>query len=348
MAGTSAFEPHLGTGTISPRFRRRAFGHCPVVSCMGRQSVLARRKGERMAEVRLLDGGVGEEMIARSADAPTPLWATQAMIDHPGLAREVHLDYWRAGATISTANTYAIFHDRLNPCGLDSHYHSLHLRALLEAHEAHEESGQSGMIAGSMGPLGDSYRPDLAPSVSESAALYAEKARILAPHVDLILLETLPSLALAEGALTGAAAAGRPVWLSVTVDDRDGSRLRSGEPVAELRALVMAHPAGALLVNCSIPEAMAPALSALAPIAADLNCPFGAYANGFHPITGNLQSGILPGILRRPDLTPAAYAAFALKWVDMGARIVGGCCEIGPSHIRYLRDALIAAGHRII
>jgi methionine synthase I (cobalamin-dependent) len=138
------------------------------------------------------------------------------MLDHPGLVKAIHDDYFAAGASLATTNTYNILHDRLAPHGLDRLYHALHLRALAEAHEARAAGGR-GMIAGSMGPLGESYRPDLTPPVAVSAPLYAEKARILAPHVDVILIETISSLDLARGALKGAQAAGRPVWLSVSV-----------------------------------------------------------------------------------------------------------------------------------
>jgi methionine synthase I (cobalamin-dependent) len=94
-------------------------------------------------------------------------------------------------------------------------YHALHLRALAEAHEARAEAGR-GLIAGSMGPLGESYRPDLTPPVAVSTALYAEKAAILAPHVDVILIETISSLDLCRGRAdrrAGGGAAGLAVGL---------------------------------------------------------------------------------------------------------------------------------------
>ena len=56
-----------------------------------------------MARVTLLDGGMGQELVARSGDTPTPLWATRVMLDHPGLVRAVHDDYFAAGATIAAA-----------------------------------------------------------------------------------------------------------------------------------------------------------------------------------------------------------------------------------------------------
>jgi S-methylmethionine-dependent homocysteine/selenocysteine methylase len=297
-----------------------------------------------MARITLLDGGMGQELVARSGDAPTPLWATRVMIDHPGLVKAIHDDYFDAGASVATTNTYNILHDRLEGVGLDALFHALHLRALAEAHEARARAGR-GLIAGSMGPLGESYRPDLTPDVAVSAPIYAEKARILASHVDVILLETMSSLGLAEGALQGAQAAGKPVWLSVSVHDRDGSKLRSGEPVSALRDLVAAYPTAAVLANCSMPEAMAEAMRALAPI----GLPFGAYANGFSEISSlPLPDAVAaPDYTHRHDLTPERYTAFVMQWIDLGASIVGGCCEVGPAHIRHLAAALRAAGHEI-
>jgi len=296
-----------------------------------------------MADVTLLDGGMGQELLARSGDDPTPLWATRVMLDHPGLVRDIHAEYFASGATIATTNTYAIHHDRLARFGLDPMFHALHLRALAEAHEARAAHG-SGRIAGSLGPLQASYRPDLTEPLVEAAPKYAEIAGLLGPHVDLILIETAASIEAAEGAVLGAQAAGKPVWLSVSVDDRDGTKLRSGEPVAGIARLLQ-HPIAALLANCSVPEAMADALAALKP----LGKPFGAYANGFTHISGNFlkDAPTVKELTHRHDLTPEKYGDFAMAWVDQGATIVGGCCEVGPAHIRHLRDRLTAAGHRI-
>jgi homocysteine S-methyltransferase len=267
------------------------------------------------------------------------------MMDHPGLVRAIHDDYFAAGASVATTNTYNILHDRLIGVGLDAYYHALHLRALTEAHEARAAAGR-GIIAGSMGPLGESYRPDLTPDIAVSAPLYAEKARIMAPHVDVILLETMSSLGLARGAVKGAQVAGLPVWLSVSVDDRDGSKLRSGEPISGLRDLIAEHPTAAVLANCSMPEAM---LAALGELSA-MGLPYGAYANGFSEISGlPLPDDVAaPDYTHRHDLTPEKYTAFAMQWVAMGATIVGGCCEVGPAHIRHLAGALRAMGHTIL
>ena len=67
--------------------------------------------------ITLLDGGMGQELLKRSSDSPTPLWATQLMIDHPEIVKQVHNDYFSAGADICTTNTYAIHRDRLLRAG---------------------------------------------------------------------------------------------------------------------------------------------------------------------------------------------------------------------------------------
>ena len=121
--------------------------------------------------------------------------------------------------------------------------------------------------------------------------------------------------------------------------------MRSGEPIAEICAIA-ANGASAVLANCSAPEVMAAALTALA----ECGLPYGAYANGFQQITKAFleDSPTVDALQARRDLGPEAYAKYALGWVDQGATIVGGCCEVGPAHIAELARALHAAGHRIV
>ena len=298
-----------------------------------------------MAQITLLDGGMGQELVARSGDEPTPLWATRVMIDHPGMVRDIHGDYFAAGASLATTNTYAIHHDRLERFEMDHLFHALHLRALSEAHEARAAHGK-GLIAGSMGPLIGSYRPEVTQAVALAAPKYAEIAAILGPHVDVILIETMASIEMCEGAVKGAQASGKPVWLSISVDDHHGSCLRSGEKISGLASVLADYSVAAVLANCSVPESMAAAMAGLKP----LGLPFGAYANGFTHITGNFlkDAPTVKELTHRHDLTPEKYAEFAMEWVAMGATIVGGCCEVGPAHIRYLSEKLVKAGHQIL
>lgn len=294
-----------------------------------------------MSVITLLDGGMGQELIRRSGDKPTPLWATQVMLDHPGLVEAIHSDYFAAGSSLATTNSYALHHDRFVGTGLEEQFDALLESALHEAHRARDAHGR-GLIAAAIGPLAASYRPELQPPHDAAVPLYSEIVGKLAPKADLILFETVASLAHAEAVLAAGKSTEKPVWLAVTVDDEDGRKLRSGEPVADLAKAAKA--ADALLANCSAPEAMEAALLALKPSGK----PFGAYANGFTQITKDfLKDKPTVDALESRDLSPQAYASFAKSWLDLGATIIGGCCETGPAHIAALADMIHEMGHEI-
>ena len=285
----------------------------------------------------LLDGGLGQELIARSTGRPTGLWSVQVQIDSPDLVQKVHHDYFLAGADVATTNSYAIHRDRLKRYGLEEQFADLHRQACQLAVSARDEHGH-GLVAGSLGPIGGSYRPDCAPSVEQAAELYAEIALLQEPYVDVILCETMASVEQARGAVMGARAGNKPVWLAVTVDDEDGTRLRSGEPVVDVLPLLDEFTLEALLVNCSVPEAIDQAI----PLLADQSRSIGAYANGFVKINEDfLADGATVDVLeKRSNLGPTAYADFVEGWVRQGVAIVGGCCEVGPAHIHELARRL--------
>ena len=294
-----------------------------------------------MTKITLLDGGMGQELVHRAGDRPTPLWSTQVMLDHPGLVAEVHRDFTEAGASIATTNTYAIHRDRLTETQLEGRFTELHDLALSEA-----RSSGAQRVAGSIGPLAASYRPDLHPSAEEASPLYAEVAGLLAPACDLLICETVASILHAEAVLRGAAGSGLPVWIACTVSDTDGTRLRSGEPLADVLPLLEEYAADAVLVNCSAPEAIPAALQVLS----QGHLPYGAYANAFERITEDFlkEKPTVDALQARRDLTPDAYADHAMSWLDAGATIIGGCCEVGPAHIAEIARCLRDAGHEIV
>ena len=297
-----------------------------------------------MTDITLLDGGMGQELVRRSGDIPTPMWSTQVMQDHPGLVQEIHADFFAAGATIATANTYALHRDRVADTPLEGQLPDLFARAMREAETARTQHG-SGRIAGAIGPLGASYRPDLHPPSEDAVGLFCEVADHLAEGCDLILCETVSSLAHARDVLTAARTSEKPVWLAMTVDDQDGQVLRSGEPVADVLPIAE-NGAAALLINCSAPEAITTALDQIK----HTGLPFGAYANGFVQISEGFldDKPTVDALTLRHDFTPEAYADHVMTWIDMGATIVGGCCEVSPTHIAEIARRLRAAGHTIV
>jgi len=298
-----------------------------------------------MAEITLLDGSIGQELVKRSGDRATPLWSTSVMIEKPEIVGKVHADYFAAGATVATTNTYAVHRDRLRAYGNESHFEDLLNKATNQAVTARDAHG-AGRVAVSLGPLVASYRPDTCPPAEEAQKFYAEQVGILQDRADLFLIETACSVDQARGALMGCAGTSKPVWLAASVDDDDGARLRSGEPLAELATVIAEFKPAAVLLNCSRPEVIADGLG----IVREFCVPFGAYANGFTRISeGFLKDApTVDALEQRQDLGPKAYADFAMTWVGQGATIVGGCCEVGPDHIAELSRRLSADGHQII
>ncbi|KJZ18923.1 homocysteine S-methyltransferase family protein [Loktanella sp. S4079] len=294
-----------------------------------------------MVDITLLDGGMGQELIRRSGDTPTPLWATQVMVDHPCLVSSIHRDYRNAGATVAMTNTYALHRDRLVGTALADRFAALYNTALTEAEAA---CAGHGRIAGAIGPLVASYRPDIHPPAAEAIPLYTEVAKLLAPRVDLIICETVASVDHARSVLAAALPTGKPVWLALTVKDRDGTRLRSGEKLTEV--LPHIKGASALLVNCTSPESVTTAMEILP----QGGLPFGGYANGFVEISSDFlgENPTVDSLSARSDLSPEGYAQLAMEWIAMGATIVGGCCEVRPQHIATLAHEIRKAGHTIV
>lgn len=291
-----------------------------------------------MSKITLLDGGMGQELVRRAGEKPTPLWSTQVMIDHPGLVAQVHSDFTAAGATVATTNTYAIHRDRLVGTGMEDQFGNLHRMALDEA------VGGARCIAGAIGPLGASYRADVLPPHDEAVAKFREVAEILAPSVDVIVCETVVSVAQTRALTDALVGIEKPIWIAFSVSDKDGTTLRSGEQLADAVALIKG--AAAVLVNCSAPEVIPASLDILA--ASGL--PYGAYPNGFEKITEDFlkEQPTVDSLQMRRDFTPDLFAEQAMTWVEHGATIIGGCCEVSPTHIAEIANRLRLAGHTIV
>lgn len=285
-----------------------------------------------MGDITILDGGMGQELIRRAGKA-TSLWSVQALLDAPDTVRTVHDDFFAAGAEVATVNTYSVRPDRLRHHGLGDQFEALQQLACRIAVEARDAHG-SGLVLGGMAPLGFSYRPELAPPLEHAVEVFSDMARLQAPYVDGYILETMGSVEEARGAVMGCAPQGKPIWLSVTVSDNDGTRLRSGEPLVDILPLCEEFGVAVLSLNCSSPEAITDGV----PQVAGRGFAIGAYANGFTSITDGFDNddATVDMLSTRTDLGPEAYLEFAKRWADAGASVIGGCCEVGPDHIRAL------------
>jgi S-methylmethionine-dependent homocysteine/selenocysteine methylase len=286
----------------------------------------------------LLDGGMGQELINRNASGQGVLWSARALFDFPEAVLAVHEDYIRAGADVITTNSYACIRNNFEPEGLLDRLGEMNRLAAELAQRARDKCGKPVMIAGSMGPQRGSYRPDLVGTFAETEALFSEQAEFLAPHVDFFICETLSCLLEAKAAVTAATSTDKPVWLSWSIEESGAANLRSGESVSDAWKDIADAGVSAVLLNCSPPEAISKVLPELVAIS---DVPVGAYANAFTPIPEKWDfhgdESIPPS---RADVTPEAYLRHAKGWKATGARIIGGCCEVGPAHIAYLNQGL--------
>ena len=286
----------------------------------------------------LLDGGMGQELINRKASAQGVLWSAKALFDNPAAVQAVHEDYIRAGADVITTNSYACIRNNFEPEGLLSRLGEMNQLSAMLARQARDKVGKKVLIAGSMGPQNGSYRPDLVGSYDETYKLYREQAGFLAPLVDFFICETLSSVKEARAAVAAANSTGKPVWLSWSLEDSGEAKLRSGESIRAAWDDIAGTGVSAILLNCSPPEAISKVLPDLVSMS---DIPVGAYANAFTPIPEKWDfhgdESIPPS---RTDVTPDAYAAHAANWLKAGARIIGGCCEVGPAHIERVNKML--------
>lgn len=289
---------------------------------------------------------MGQELVRRSPDPLTQLWGGAVLRDHPEIVGQLHQDFLRAGASAIITNSYSLSRPRLARDGQEDSLALLQNQACEVACEAIDTMGADVLLAGSLPPLNGSYHPESVPPIEEAAKQFAEIALLQAPFVDALILETMSSIREALGGLAGAKEAGKPIWLAFTTDDDDGTKLRSGETLIDaLDAVAGAEYLAAIMLNCTRPEAINQGL----PLLEKCGLPFGAYANGFSRIATNYIPGAkVDELTTRKDLSPEVYADFALGWVEQGATIVGGCCEVGPAHIAHLAERLGAAGHSIV
>ncbi len=291
-----------------------------------------------------MDGGMGQELVHRGASEPGPMWGAQVLMDEPALVRELHAEYIKAGARVITLNAYSLTPERLAYVNAEDQFGALQRRAIDLALQARDEAGESDVaVAGSLPPLYGSYQPDTFPGAQEALATYRRVVEAQAPYVDVLLCETMSSVQECVAAVTAASESSVPVWLAVTVNDNGNGLLRSGETIASAYEAVRHLNPQAVLLNCSIPEAV----NAAWPAMTALPCTTGAYANGFTSVLDLEIGGTVENLHARTDLGPVAYAGHALGWVTGGAKIVGGCCEISPAHIAHLSKALIAQGYEI-
>jgi homocysteine S-methyltransferase len=282
----------------------------------------------------VLDGGLATQLEAQGEDLTSSVWSARVLADDPDAVLDAHRTFFAAGAQVATTASYQVSSRGFASVGLDSIAISRLLRRSVRlARQASDEVADETWVAASVGPygaaLGDGseYRGDYGLTVAQLRRWHRFGIQVLADvGPDVLALETVPCLAEAEALLEEVRGLSRPCWLSMTCV---GDRTRAGEPVEE--AFTMAAGVDEVVavgVNCLDP-ADTPALVALA--SAVSGKPVVVYPNA-----GERWDAAA----RRWTGDQTAVASYVDGWLDAGARLVGGCCRVGPGEITAIASAV--------
>ncbi|SFL45930.1 homocysteine S-methyltransferase [Geodermatophilus ruber] len=284
----------------------------------------------------VLDGGLATQLEAQGHDLGSALWSARLLRDDPDAIVAAHGAFAAAGAQVATTASYQATVEGFAAAGIGA----AEARRLIARSVQLARRGAPGCwVAGSVGPygamLGDgseytgAYVAEI--GVPALRAFHRPRMALLAEAgADVLACETVPAAAEAEALLAEAEALGVPVWLSLTtVVGRDGeARTRRGERAADVFALARGVDAVlAVGVNCTAPSAVLPGLAA----AAAAGKPLVAYPNS--------GEGWDAGARRWTGM-PGIEAGDVPGWVAAGARLVGGCCRVGPADIAALAAAV--------
>jgi homocysteine S-methyltransferase len=281
----------------------------------------------------VLDGGLSNQLAAQGCDLSDPLWTARLLADDPGEILAAHTAYVRAGADVLTTSGYQASFEGFARRGIGrAEAAGLLRRSVALARRA--ARGRPGVkVAASVGPYGavladgSEYRGRYGKSVAELARFHRPRVEAaVAAGPDVLALETVPDADEAEAMLRAVAGTGVPVWLSYTVD---GDRTRAGQPLGEAFAVAAGvDQVVAVGVNCCDPRDVLPAIREAVAVTGK---PAVAYPNRGERwnAAGSRWEG------------PATFdPAMASGWQRAGARLVGGCCRVGPADVAGLRREL--------
>ncbi|MBX3011763.1 MAG: homocysteine S-methyltransferase [Caldilineaceae bacterium] len=300
--------------------------------------------------VVILDGALATVLEHRGADLKDPLWSAKILLEQPDLIRQLHYDYFVAGANVAITASYQASFAGLAARGLAPDHatalmqHSIHLAqqartqylADLREHEVqHEHSHRSPslFVAASVGPYGaylhdgSEYHGDYGLTVAQLMDWHRPRLAVLAASgADLLACETIPSLAEGEALMRLLAEfPTQSAWLSFSCCD--GAHVCHGERFADCVALANTSPQiVAVGVNCTAPRYVEALLMDAARVTQKLLV---AYPNRGEQWDAGQQCWL-------PAADSVDFITAAERWYAAGARLIGGCCRTTPSDIAVL------------
>jgi homocysteine S-methyltransferase len=287
----------------------------------------------------VLDGGLSNQLEAQGADLRDALWSARLLADDPARITEAHAAYYAAGAQVVITSSYQASFQGFATHGIEHAKAAQLLRRSVElAREAELAANAAGAnaqrwVAASIGPYGavladgSEYRGRYGLSVADLEAFHALRLRTLVSAMpDVLAMETIPDADEAEALLNLVRGTGVPCWLSFSAA---GRKTRAGQPLAEAFALAAdVDEVIAVGVNCCAPQDV---LAAVEIASAVTGKPVVVYPNSGESWDAKARTW-------REEST--FDAALVRSWIDAGARLIGGCCRVGPDAIRQVGEAV--------
>lgn len=293
------------------------------------------------SSILIADGGLATELEVRGHDLSDVLWSARLLVDAPDEITAAHVAFFRAGAVIATSASYQASFEGFASRGIGRQVAARLLRRSVELAQAARAEvagdGRVRWVAASVGPYGaaladgSEYRGRYGLSVAELRAWHGPRLEVLAEaSPDVLALETVPDIDEAEALVSLVAGRGVPAWLTYNIA---GRRTRAGQPIADAFAVAADVPEiVAVGVNCCTPADVAAAVTVAGEVTGK-------------PVIVYPNSGEGWDSQRREWTGPSWFASeLARQWVERGARIVGGCCRVGPADIATIAGVVAGGG----
>jgi homocysteine S-methyltransferase len=289
-------------------------------------------------KTRVLDGGMGQELLARGVEASGTLWSANALLQekYHQLLLDTHLDFINSGAEIIVTTTFTTRRMRLRDNGVEDKFEYLNTKAGEIAKKA-KDLNPHVLVAGGLPPQYLTYEVDTR-SDEEIKENFYDQAKLLDPFIDFFYLDVLSSVREFNLAIKAIESFKKPYLIGAHISE--GVKLPSGENISEIMTTIDHKKLLGVMLSCVSPENYEKNLDEIK----SLGVPFGFKLNGFvttKPAAGytntfnKSKTGNPNEFLgHREDLIPEKMALFVKKFKEAGATILGGCCETRPAHIK--------------
>ena len=289
-------------------------------------------------KTRVLDGGMGQELLARGVEASGTLWSANALLQekYHQLLLDTHLDFINSGAEIIVTTTFTTRRIRLRDNGVEDKFEYLNTKAGEIAKKA-KDLNPHVLVAGGLPPQYLTYEVDTR-SDEEIKENFYDQAKLLDPFIDFFYLDVLSSVREFNLAIKAIESFKKPYLIGAHISE--GVKLPSGENISEIMTTINHKKLLGVMLSCVSPENYEKNLDEIK----SLGVPFGFKLNGFittKPAAGytntfnKSKTGNPNEFLgHREDLIPEKMALFVKKFKEAGATILGGCCETRPAHIK--------------